>query len=626
MAGYPERYVVYDTETREIPSTRIGWDKEHVLRLGSAKVYDPQVYGTNRPVWLDFTKADELKDYLLGMPLLKPPIYIFAHNIGFDLRAVEWFRWVADGHFSLLPPSGTDGAKRYATPLMVVDGSPVIIRIFRADGQKYLLYDTFNWWQMSLARIGEAIGHQKGEMPPWEASDAEWFAYCHRDVEVLDRALRRLWGWLQCCRIPDWGPTPASVAMPLYRMRYGRNRIKKPEDMAVLKLDRLAYYGGRLECYRIGMIDSLTYQVDVNGLYPRVMLDGLYPCEVLDYDHSPKPRDPPHDLRNIGSTAEVYIDSPETPYPVRGLDGTTWCRGRVRTILAGPELQTAVTAGHVHHVGRWTHYGLSDLFTAYVRWLWRLRSQAKARGDTLVASVCKSLLNSLHGKFGQRDGEWHYCGRTETPRTYSSGKLIGRGVDDDINVRVLDGHFFTQNRDHEHEQSFVPIAAWTASYGRWYMEQAMDVAGRSEVYYQATDSLLVSEQGHRNLLDAGMMSEDALGLFKVEDAYRWVDIKAPNQLDHDHGWKHSGIKSGGPPPENGVYTVEEWQGFAEAIFQGNVSSTSTRKVLRKPPTMYAKRYVDAGGVTHPWTIDNWDLSPETQSRMPVRHSGNRGKK
>src|SRR5207245_2864883 len=147
-----------------------------------------------------------------------------------------------------------------------------------------------------------------------------------------------------------------------------------------------------------------------------------------------------------------------------GLDGVTWCRGRVRTVLAGPELQRAWSLGHIDHVGRWTHYRLSDLFTSYVRWLWRLRTQAKARGDTAIEKVAKSLLNSLHGKFGQRDGEWQYAGRTETPRLYATGKEINGSTHEDVDIRILDGHRWWRGRDREHPRSFVPIAAWCSSY------------------------------------------------------------------------------------------------------------------------------------------------------------------
>lgn len=622
MAGYPSRYVVFDTETKAAPSGRKGWDIDQTLRLGCMKVRDPLATNDDQPRYADFKGSAEFFALLDLMPCGKEPIYIFAHNIGFDLRIVEWFRRIAEGHYSLFPPAGTPGAKRYANPLFVVDGSPTLIRCFRGDGQRIMLYDTFNWYQMSLAKIGESLGFTKGEMPPEDAPDHVWYDYCRRDVDVADKALRRLWGWLQTLRVTDWDPTPASQAMSLYRMRFEKKRIKRPEDKEVLKLDRWGYYGGRVECFRVGVCDQLTYQVDINGLYPRVMLDGLYPCEVLDYDHDGAGRKPPPDLGQLGTTAEVFLDSDEVPYPVRGLDGITWARGRIRTVLAGPELVKAWSLGHIDHVGRWTHYRLSDLFTSYTRWLWRLRTDAKSRGDTAIEKVAKSLLNSLHGKFGQRDGEWQYAGRTETPRLYATGKEINGSTHEDVDIRILDGHRWWRGRDREHPRSFVPIAAWCASYGRVYMDDLRAFVGPDDVLYQATDCLIVTEAGYRTLEAAELIHPDKLGFFKTEDIYRWIQIDAPNQISHDHGIKRSGLKTGATESEPGHWSVEQWSGFADDIFQGNVSRVSTRKTCVNMSKIDCKRLVLPSGSTEPHSIDNWSVTPETQLAMPIRHDRN----
>ena len=623
--SYPSRYIVFDTETLPQPSDRKGWDQDHHLRMGVAAVYDPQVTGSSDPLYHGFRTSAEFRLLIDNMPYMKEPVYVFAHNIGFDLRIVEWFRWFAEGSYSLTPPKGTPNEKRWADPLFVVDGSPVLIRSFRADGQRFMLYDTFNWWNVKLEKIGEWMGFAKGKMPAWGDSDEEWFTYCRRDVDLLDNALRRLWAWLGCIRVSDWMPTPAAQSMFLFHTRFEKKRIKRPEDFGCLKLDRHAYYGGRVECYKVGYIEGPIYQIDINGLYPRVMLDGLYPTEIKDYDHDCKVRDALPDVGDGWATVEVFVDSPETPYPVRGLDGVVWCRGRVRTVLAGPEYQRAQAQGHIAHVGRWTHHAVASLFDGWVRWLWKHRVDAESRSDRLIAATVKRLLNCLHGKFGQRDGSWQYVGAVDTPGDYLSGKSIAPRKEDDVDIRVLDGHRFFRRHDQEHKNAFVPISAYVAAYARIFMDDMISFIGPEHVYYLSTDSLLVDQAGYDTATEAGLIDPHKLGFFKLEETYRWVDIQGPNQMDHDKGWKHSGLKSIARPTEPGHWSVDDFSDFADDVFQGRVSSVSTRTRcvhISKPPL---RRLALPSGLTEPFWIDNWACSPEKQLTVPVRRGGHGGK-
>lgn len=621
MAGFPRRYVVFDTESDTRRSKEPGWDNEQRLRLGAMKIYDHLVIPSGQPCVDTFTTGREFRALFDCMPHDKEVIWLFAHRLDFDLRMVEWFRWVAEGHYTLLPPPESPGAGRYKEPLFAADGYPTMFRFWRRDGQQIMCVDSYNWFMHKLVDIGDMIGYEKGQMPDPSEGDDVWTNYCIRDVEVLDKALRRLWGWLQCLQLPDFHLTPAGQAAAIFRMRFCKGRIKRPADVDLLKLDRHAYYAGKVECFRVGRLDSVTYQVDINGLYPYVMSENLYPCEVDDHgDHGGQGGWPQH-VDPARATAEVWIETHANVFPCRGSDGTLYVGGRVRTVLCGPELACAVRDGLVRRTGRWVMYRVEDLFSKYVRCFWDLRRRAVARGDQLINGCCKLLLNSLHGKFGQRDGEWQYCGRTESRRFFGGGRLIGDHVDRDIAVRVIAGHMFTKARDEEHPQAFVPIAAWTASYGRIYMDEMIAVAGAGEVLYQCCDSLVVTEAGYARLREAGVVDTTELGHFKTSEVFQWIDIQGVNQYDHDHGWKHAGIKSGSGVDVAGIYTVEEWESFSASVVAGSVASVSTRTTLKRPSRSYCRRYVHADGHTTPWRIDNWDVPCEVQSGVPVRPGG-----
>lgn len=617
MAGFPRRYVVFDTETTPEPTARKRWEYQHRLRLGVAKVYDPLATGTDTPLYHGFEDAAGFRTLLMGMMRADIPIFLFAHNIGYDLRMVRFFDMLTAGDLSLVPNANVNQAHRYKDPLFISDGFPTMMRFFRPDGQRIMVIDSLNWMPVKLAEIGEWVGMPKAEMPKPEAPDGDWWDYCRRDVDVLDRALRRLWGWLQSIGLRDWSPTPAGQAMLTYKMRCERKRIVRPDDPAEHALARHAYYGGRIEPYHLGLYEHQTYELDVISLYPHVMRDNPYPCRLIDRgDHAGEPAASwPHDPADC--VAEVWLKSPDAPYPIRGVDGTWWVSGKVRTILPGPELERAFAAGHVVRVGRWARYERINLFQQYIDMFWTLRARAIKRGDKQVERTCKALMNSLHGKFGQRDGAWEYAGRQYNSGDYMCGRRTTPGEPGGVDVRVLDGHYFERGTDREHPGGFVPIAAWCTSYARLYMDDMIAIAGPDHVRYLAIDAVIVDGQGLGNLQMRGVVNTGQRGHFKVKDTYTWIDIQGVNSVDHSSGSKHAGIKSGSSAVADGIWSVEEWESLTEGIYSGNHTSVFTRRTLKSSARDYGKRYVDAGGITRPYLADNWSESPETSARQRV---------
>lgn len=618
MSGYPSRYVVFDTETTFIPSRRKGWDREQVLRLGVAKVYDPVANPAGNAVYHGFKTADEFWRIIAGMPRSDDKIYLLAHNIGFDLRIVDWFRRLAGSGISLFPPKDHPKAYRYKEPLCIIDGHPVILRCFRDDGQQIVCIDSVNWWFTSLREIGDWIGYPKGQMPDESACDAEWFGYCQQDVDVLDAALRRLWGWMQCLRLPSWESTPAAQSMMTYVQRFERKRIIRPSDPTPLALDRHGYYAGLVECYQIGRIDRTLHQIDVTGLYPAVMRSNDYPCEVMGVlGPGRKPVDQVV-LDPRKTTAEVWLETKDRPYPVRAANGTFWVKGKVRTVLCGPELTRAYERGHVRFVGRATTYRLDDLFSAFVNSFWKLRERAKERGDVMIDKTCKLLLNALHGKFGQRSGGWQYVGENPRPGAFSAGKVVGPNIDVDMDYRVIAGKEFVRVRDDEAPRSFVPIAAWTASYGRCLMEDYRDMALADDVVYQAVDSLIVTGDGLGRLQLADVVGTGKLGHFHYEREYEWLHIHAVNQLDWPGGMKASGLPKGFANVAGDVYEGEGWESLAAGVSSGNVSSVGLKRECKRRSTRYGRRAIGADNRTVPFTINNWSHSPEKMAERDLQ--------
>lgn len=616
---YPSRYVVLDTET----ARRLTGDGERTevqrFRLGVARVYadGAGVGGAYRTEYL--RDPAEFHQVVASLPFENEPIYIFAHNMAFDARIVEWARALGNKHYLLRPPPGVKKAGVYNKPYFVTGSPPFIVRTWRPDGQKIWWLDSYNWLPRSLEAIGDMLKYEKGEMPAWEAPDDEWYPYCERDVDVLDMALRRLWDYLKSHRLGDFQFTAAMQAMILWRKRYERKQIKRPDDPKQTKLDRMGYAGGFQDCFNLGRIEGPVYQVDCNGLYPWGMRTNPAPAEIVEFDLSGRQRFRPEDLPLGECTAEVYLRSDGATYPVKALDGTFHATGKVHTVLCGPELVRAHARGHIDHIKRYVRYKLLPLFVGYVSTLDKYRMDAFAADDEFARLILKGLLNSLFGKFGQRTGEWIYQGMDRNPREYCEGMLQGETVKEDTVYRILGGHCWHRTLDREDRSAMVAIAAWCNSYARVYMEEAREVAGAGNVHYQATDSLLVSRAGYGRMVDAGMIDPCEMGKFKLEKTYAWVNIKNVNYLETDLGLKAAGIPKKYKRTGEDEYEIQVFESFDEALAAKRLNEVWVRTQRRRLSAHFHRRRVLSGGKTEPHYIDNWKLSLTKQAESCLIH-------
>ena len=618
MRGFPNRYLVFDTESNINRVAGKNGFSDLTLRLAVGYFHDGSVPRAYQSWWSRYNTSKQFHDAVLDLPRTNDPIYVFAHNMGFDARMVEWFRYVSLGAYTLMPPPGVKGAGRYKSPLFVAESPPFIVRLWRKDGQQLMLIDTYQWLQKSLKELGDWIGTGKSQMPDASDSDDVWFDYCEQDVEVLKRCIHKLWRFLGSLTTPDFQPTPASQAAHLYRMRFEKKRIIRPEDITTLKLDRMAYFGGMVDCLYVGKLDHIVHQVDVTSLYPHVMSQNLYPCEVQALEHAPRKDPVPPDFDPRCHTAEVYLDSPNLPWPVKCAEGTWWVRGKVRTVLCGPELDVAISSGSVKYLGRWTRYRLTSLFDGFVKYMWAVRRTAQRQGDRFNDYLCKTIMNSLYGKFGQRNGEWMYMGKQCPEHWYSSGRAIGQGLPHDVDFRCLAGHVYERHCGEDDPKGFVPIAAWTSSYGRVFMDEIRALCGANQVYYQATDSLLLSGDGLGQLQLAGMVADQEIGSLKYEGSYECATINGVHNLDLGSIRRRPGVRRTASYLGGECYEQDSWEGFQAGVFAGRVSSVSISTICKHISMRYNRRDISSGGFTIPWEIDNWDIPPEAQKDLRLR--------
>ncbi|GAI96919.1 unnamed protein product, partial [marine sediment metagenome] len=268
-------------------------------------------------------------------------------------------------------------------------------------------------------------------------------------------------------------------------------------------------------------LEKGTYHVvDVNSLYATVMHHGKFPCKYVKSRNHCTIDTLRYNLQSKAVIATVLIETDEPAYAVKR-NRTIFPIGRFWVTLTTPELVYALGHNHIRKVGRFVFYEQEKLFTGYVKRMYDLRLEFKSAGVESYSEICKLLLNSLYGKFGQKAEVWEKIGdcpnerdRTEVVFSPDSNH---RGM-----IRYLLGEVFELTGYEECFNSFPAIASTVTAYARMYLYELMKMAGAGNYFYCDTDSLIVNDTGLENL--GSLINEINLGCLKIEESIPWVNI------------------------------------------------------------------------------------------------------
>jgi hypothetical protein len=279
------------------------------------------------------------------------------------------------------------------------------------------LWDSYNLsGNLPLEQLGIALNLPKYETPQRlrgiDPDRYEWLCDTHgigeciecyaiRDAEIVYRYMESLTDV-----IGTWAVEPAAriagIAQSVWRS------LDRPEpieitDKRVRHLGRRSYFGGRVECLKLGHIAPL-YTADFASMYPSVMAEGRFPDPAhMVFVNDLRPADLPLQLEGA---AECLIHVPAShipPLPNSYKDQRVYGTGLQRGYWTLAELRYAVSIGCTpHRVYRacWSTHSLSP-FTTLIGVLWELRQEYKRKGDPRAQTV-KVLLNSCYGRLGLR--------------------------------------------------------------------------------------------------------------------------------------------------------------------------------------------------------------------------------
>lgn len=159
------------------------------------------------------------------------------------------------------------------------------------------------------------------------------------------------------------------------------------------------YYGGRVECFESGIVDTNFNVFDINSAYPFAMLhEHPYSTDFLHFDKF-VPNADFYRVRCISSGAFPYRGM-GNPGEFAGLRFPNDFKVREYTIT-GWEFEVAKrtkTINNVHVLESFVFLEHTN-FKQYIEYFYEMRLKAKVKGNEAESLFAKLLMNSLYGKF-----------------------------------------------------------------------------------------------------------------------------------------------------------------------------------------------------------------------------------
>lgn len=545
--------------------------------------------------WLHFTTAEQFFAWCEQRAFKRTCTYIYAHNLQYD---------------AALLALSTMAAVNGWTVTEYVPANHLLWLTLRKDTRTLLFVDTLNYFPTSLATLGKNIGVLKAQAEQYPQPVAWWSAYCRQDVTVIQAAMRSYFTMIVEHDLGAYRKTAAGQAYGAWRHRFMSYPVLILADERIEALERSAYHGGRCEVFYDTPITEPLFALDINSMYPWVMRDGLFPHRKALKGRTLSLEKLAEILADYAVVARVRVNTDEPVYPYQSPERILYPVGCFETSLSSPELTYALEHGHIEACYEWVSYEQAPLFRDYVETLYQLRRDYAAAGNIAFAYLCKLLLNSLYGKFGQRGFRWMGC--PNLPPDFD-GDVLGNceAGGPVLTHRVRFGETWHREQASEAFESFPAIAAHVTAAARMALWRLRMAASAPNVYYCDTDSLYVNEAGYGAL--QGEIDPAQLGRLKLEGAYRAAHFRAPKDYRVDSTERIKGVRGNAVQLAPDAYEQVQFESYDRVLARGADGEIVVTFITKR----LTRRNLQSQGEGVGWRLPLQVFEPE---RLPDRLS------
>ena len=293
-------------------------------------------------------------------------------------------------------------------------------------GSTRAIYETFGFFQQSFIKAVDNFGvAHPDELKQLKASkerrgDDAWAIgqverdYCALECRLLAELMERLRDYCSAAGItPNVWSGAGKLAKALHK-KHGTITAKEVAEFVpseVLDFANMAYYGGRFEITRTGLIEQPVYEYDIRSAYPDAM--RRLPC----LRHGTWERATPGQLRaHDGLYVAAVTFSRQSQgdgigdlgaLPVRVKEGHLHWPSRGGGVYWSPEIESAERLGfQVKHKGGWLYRKACNCEP--FDWVEPLYDYRRSIGSKGPGYPIKLGINSLYGLLAQRKGNGQF--------------------------------------------------------------------------------------------------------------------------------------------------------------------------------------------------------------------------
>jgi len=581
----PKRFIFFDTETT-VP-LKENDIRDFKLILGVAIFVElNNDLSIKQKVIYKFRTAQEFIDLIIYHNRTKQMLHIFAHNIGFDIRVLDLPLLFNSIGFESEPP--------------IINQMAFIWRV-KSNAGTFLFLDTANLGVRSVQSLGFDMGYEKKTIDFTTADIDELFEYCTVDVDILRKFVIEYIKYIDDNNLGSFKVTLASQALTAYRTRFMTTAPYIHNNNLALKLERKAYHGGRVECFRLGkQAKKNWYYLDVNSMYPYSMMGDDLPIMFLGYSELPRYKEFMIRLKQYYVIADVLIDTDEPVYPYTPKDKLLFPIGKFRTVLNHPELVYAHEHGHIKKVYASAQYKKGSLFEPYVNFFYSEKVKHTQEGNKTQKTIAKLYLNALYGKFGQSEPHREFYTETEFKGVYREPCF---DVENSLHFQFISwyGKVYKEYKDGETSFSCPYLASAITSKARMLLWMYIKQASTENVIYCDTDSLIVNARGYRRLLPN--VSKNRLGSLKLETQSKHFHLFGNKDYIFDEDVKHKGIPTKAKKIADEKWEYLEFQGMINWLNNGAQGAPKGQFKTKRRIGEYNKGIVLDDGTVIPFKLD-----------------------
>lgn len=505
----PRRQMFLDVEAFTAKST----DRERqTFRCGSLLVVDYRHSNGHRPRenLHTYDKAAELADAVNDEARSGETIPIWAHHADYDL-------WVT-GLIQRLTAMGWALTRYIAQDRIYALGM--------ARGNKRLMFcNSYPLIKGSMEKVAQWLNVAYRPLPAPMARHLRWRKRSKQDVRLLRLAIEHIQRWWNDNELGPWRVTPAALGWAAYRRRFIEHKLLVTHDAPYNQLERSAYYTGRADMDRHGELPKDDYtELDITECYGSILTHAKLPRRPLCHGDFMSMETYRQVTRNHGVIAECEVTTDVDCVPCRSPNGVCYPVGTFMTTLCSPEIDLVLAHGGQV---RFCHYAIYSMATITRKFgVWR-ETQLKAatdREDWPIAQLLKQWGRTTVGKFGQRRNYWQDVGGALHPNEIKIIRERSDGANYFTDYLNIGGRMLLRKSDANAETAMPSVAAWVCSLARVQLWEHMQQAGRDNVLYEDTDSLMVTPKGAGNLV---AVIGNGPGKLRVKGEFQAANFKLP---------------------------------------------------------------------------------------------------